>query len=199
MTELVCPLHGPYDASYGSCPYCSGSAMRPPRPTPLSEDEMPTSVGESVTPYAGAENWDDESPTMISPSRQGGNFLDFDDEPTQLGRFASGDVTELDFSSAEEGLLGILWVKEGKRRGKIYKIKDGSIVGRTQGSLLLDDPKVSNPHAKFTEENGLFVVWDFGSKNGTYVNGERIRAATPLKENDIIKFGDSVFILKILE
>jgi pSer/pThr/pTyr-binding forkhead associated (FHA) protein len=96
-------------------------------------------------------------------------------------------------------MLGILWVKDGNRRGCIYNIKDSSVVGRREGDLIIDDPKVSNPHAKFTVEDGQFIVWDFGSRNGTFVNGERIRAATLLKENDIIKIGDSTFILKILE
>ena len=41
MAELVCPTHGPYDASYGTCPHCSGQANRPPAPTPLmDEDDM---------------------------------------------------------------------------------------------------------------------------------------------------------------
>lgn len=200
MAELVCPIHGPYDASYGTCPYCSGILKpdRPPRPQPLgaSEDDMPTALGNSA-PAAG---WDDEAPTEIGPGRAGrGRFLDLDEEePTEIGRYAGGDVTELDISSAEAGVLGILWVKEGRRRGRIYKIKDGTIIGRTQGDLALDDPKVSNPHAKFTVEDGQFVLWDFGSKNGTFVNGERIRAATPLKENDTIKIGDMVFVLKVL-
>ncbi len=200
MAELVCPVHGPYDASYGNCPYCSGAAMRPPKPAPLAEDEMPTGLGVDERGYAGVEDWEEEAPTIVSSSRQRGGFLDIDDdEPTQIGHFGGLDVTELDASVAEEGLLGILWVKEGRRRGKIYKIKDGTVVGRSQGNLMLDDPKVSNPHAKFTEENGQFVLWDFGSKNGTYVNGERIRAATPLKENDLIKMGETIFILKTLE
>ena len=42
--ELLCPHHGPYDASYGTCPYCSGDANRPPAPDPL-EDELPTEIG----------------------------------------------------------------------------------------------------------------------------------------------------------
>jgi len=58
---------------------------------------------------------------------------------------------------------------------------------------------VSNPHAKITLEDETYVLWDFGSKNGTTVNDERIRAATELKENDVIKIGDTVMVLKVLE
>ena len=201
MPELVCPIHGPYDASYGTCPYCSGilQPSRPPQPQPLdgAEDALPTDLGPG--PAAGGALADDEAPTEIGPARRRGGFLDLDDEePTELGHYASGDVTELDVAASEMGLLGLLWVKEGRRRGRVYKIKDGTVIGRTQGDLVLDDPKVSNPHAKFTVEDNQFVLWDFGSKNGTYVNGERIRAATPLKENDVIKVGDMMFVLKVL-
>ena len=65
--------------------------------------------------------------------------------------------------------------------------------------MILDDPKVSSMHAKFNMEDDDFVVWDFGSSNGTYVNGKKIREATVLEENDLVKIGDTVFVVKLLE
>lgn len=222
MAELFCPQHGPYDASYGTCPYCGGG-KRPEAPRPLGDDDMPTDLNAANQPptirapkpagvnyddmptdlgggapgrgYGG----DDEAPTELPIRRRsGGRFLDADDEEaTSLGRYGRDlDMTELD--SVPTGLLGILWVKEGHRRGHIHRIKDGDVVGRHDTSLVLDDPKISNPHAKFTVEDDQFIVWDFGSRNGTFVNGERIRAATPLKENDVIKMGDTIVVLKVL-
>lgn len=220
MAELFCPQHGPYDASYGTCPYCGGGS-RPQAPRPLGDDDMATDLNASPSVHAakpGGMSYDDmptdlggggggrpfaagddETPTELPAQRRGkGRFLDADDEEaTSLGRFARDlDMTELD--SAPTGLLGILWVKEGNRRGHIHRIKDGDVIGRKDSSLVFDDPKISNPHAKFTVEEDQFVVWDFGSRNGTYVNGERIRAATPLKENDVIKMGDTILVLKVL-
>ena len=107
------------------------------------------------------------------------------------------DVTELEF--IDTSALAILWVKEGSRRGRIHKIKDGATIGRSTGDVVLDDQKVSNPHAKFTLEDEKYILWDFGSKNGTTVNDERIRAATELNENDIVKIGDTVMVLKVLD
>jgi len=219
MAEKFCPKHGPYDASYNTCPYCSGDYKRPPAPKPLSEDDLPTDLNQVHSKAQGSVpdddlptdfgaggavprkgGYDDEAPTDLGPKRRGSRrFLDIDDEEeTNIGRFGRGeDVTELD--QVTTGLIGILWVKDGNRRGHIYKIKDNTVISRREGDLILDDPKVSNPHAKFTVEEGQFTVWDFGSSNGTFVNGERIRAATQLKENDTIKMGDSTFILKIME
>lgn len=125
---------------------------------------------------------------------------DFGDK-TDIGRAGAGyfsDETELDWDiSADESPSALLWVKNGRRRGKTYVVKDGDKVGRSQGNIILDDPKVSNPHARFRLENDTFTLWDYGSKNGSYVNGEQIKSID-LKENDEIKFGDTIYVFKIL-
>lgn len=190
-TELICPIHGPYSAAHGSCPFCSGSASRPQAPTPLDED-MPTDIGGG--PGGG---WDDDGATDIGY----GSDTDFGDK-TDIGRggyYKDSDETEIDWNNVvDESPMALLWIKNGRRRGRTYTIKDGDKVGRTKGEIILDDPKISNPHARFRLENETFTLWDFGSKNGTYVNGERIKAATDLKENDEIKFGDTTYVFKIL-
>lgn len=200
--ELTCPLHGPYLASYGSCPRCAKAAgARPQDPGPIgaSEDDMPTDYFSSAGQGGYQPARDDESPTIL-PGGPGAprRILDMDEQETDLGihKYAD-DVTELDFEDV--GPQAILWVKEGRKRGRIYKIKEETIVGRKAGDLVLDDPKVSSTHGKIVVENGQYILVYFHSKNGTYVNGERIRAETTLKENDIIKIGDVQFVLKILE
>ena len=71
--------------------------------------------------------------------------------------------------------------------------------GRRNAELALRDAKVCPSHAKLTVEDEQFYIWDFGSETGTCVNDERIRQATPFQENDVVKIGDSVFVLKTLE
>ena len=200
MKEKLCPRHGPYDASLAACPYCAGSS-RPPAPPGLEEDDMATNIGNVPVPLmAYAASMDNgEAPTEIPGGSGRGRMMDFEeDEKTEIGKGRRGGDDETQIEFEDTGVQAILWVKEGDRRGHTYKVKDGTVVGRKDGDLVLDDPKVSNPHAKFVFENDSFVVWDFGSKNGTFVNAERIRAATPLKENDTIKIGDTLFVIKIL-
>jgi hypothetical protein len=93
----------------------------------------------------------------------------------------------------------ILWVKEGSRRGKWYPFYSGTVIGRERANIILDDPRVSGMHARITKENDQYYIWDAGSANGTYVNGRRIREATPLDENDRVKIGDTAFIVKLLD
>jgi hypothetical protein len=194
MTEKVCPNHGPFPAGEASCPYCLAEAGggRPAAPAPL-EDDMVTDLGEG----GGYGYDDDDAPTELSPGRHAPGYSDpDDDEETDLGRLYDDDITILD--DVEAGTMGLLWVKEGHRAGRVVKLKETTVIGRNEGDLILDDPKVSNNHAKIKLEDEVFVIQDFLSKNGTFVNGEKISAVTELKENDTIKIGDTLFVLKTL-
>jgi pSer/pThr/pTyr-binding forkhead associated (FHA) protein len=167
---------------------------------PLDEDELETDIGAGPSPAYGYD--EDDLETDIGVGRRGrGSSDQEDDEETEIGSGrAYEDMTELDV--IETGLIGYLCVKEGRRRGKFHRITDGTEITRNQrrdGDLHLDDPKVSNPHAKIRLVDEGYEIWDFGSRNGTFINGERIKAATLLNENDEVKIGDTVFVLKVLE
>lgn len=197
--ELTCPLHGPYPASYGTCPRCaklSGARPQDPGPIGASDDDMPTDYFGGNDNVGFQPNNVDEAPTVLPGGSR--RILDMDEQETNLGFQRQGDdVTEL--AVPEVGPQAILWVKEGRRRGRIYQIKEETIVGRKNADLILDDPKVSTTHAKIVIEKDEYILIDFHSKNGTFVNGERIKAETSLKENDTVKIGDVVFVLKVLD
>ena len=118
----------------------------------------------------------EEGETEIPSSRRRG-ILDFDEEEvTELPKHRRGDDDDADKTELNEPpsiTLGMLWAKEGSRRGHLYPIKHGTVIGRKEGKILLDDPKVSSRHAKFTVEDDDFVVWDLASANGTYVNDKQ--------------------------
>jgi hypothetical protein len=199
--DKFCPEHGPYDASLGQCPYCANTA-RPAAPQPLGQDDMVTDLGRGrAQPHFSA---DEDAPTQIPNRPQGGRRNLDDEDPTMIGKRARmDDVTELaEVENGPHEMLGMLWVKEGIRRGKVYRIANGTKIGRKESEtvdLAIDDPKISNPHAKFSVRENKFYLVDFDSKNGTFVNGQKIEAVTPLNENDIIKIGSTVFVLKTLD
>ncbi len=196
--EKFCPRHGPYDAALPRCPYCemeSGKRDFPPEPVPLDADEISPhrSWAGGGAPHALQERHPDTTNVDI--------FADDDDVlPAAPADEAERTVIIGKQAPQEEAetLLGIFWVKEGEHRGKIFPVAQGSIIGRKHGQIRFPDPTISDPHAKITIEEGQFVLWDFGSSNGTFVNGKRIREATPLKENDEIRFGNTVVVLKTL-
>ena len=68
-------------------------------------------------------------------------------------------------------------------------------VGRLPGlALTLSSESVSKEHAELFLREGALHVRDLGSKNGTFVNGERVGEAS-LREGDILHFAQVEFRL----
>ena len=65
------------------------------------------------------------------------------------------------------------------------------IVGRSSTcDLVLDDAKASRQHARLRVDGSSAFVEDLGSRNGTFVNGERV-ASADLSPGDEIRIGDT--------
>lgn len=73
------------------------------------------------------------------------------------------------------------------------------IVGRKTGaSMRLQFRTVSGHHAQLWAENGLLMLKDLGSTNGTYINGRRIESDTPavVREEDLVHFAEAPFRIR---
>ena len=69
---------------------------------------------------------------------------------------------------------------------------DGSApetIGRHAKRLKLDDSRVSRSHAEVMLRDGVWLIRDLGSSNGTHVNGERITGTSELEEGDEVRIG----------
>ena len=96
------------------------------------------------------------------------------DMPTPL---PSGDA-DLDASQVEKRTLGRLIVKRGLPPQEIPVDLPQFVIGRKAGegiNLAIDAPYISPRHCMITFRNNRFLIRDLGSKNGTFVNGERIQ------------------------
>ena len=73
-----------------------------------------------------------------------------------------------------------------------------SLIGRAldEVDVWIEDARVSRIHARMDYRDGQIVVVDMNSINGTYRNGERLKAGEPynLHAGDIIKLADLEFI-----
>jgi hypothetical protein len=194
--ELFCPEHGPYPAAYGGCPVCSG---RPSSPPSLSNMEAETDPG--FGNYGGnAYGGDAYGADTVVEGMDRGNFGNNLEDDTVVGTSAHESLDETYVPTRRRSATEVIfWVQEGDRRGKWYPVQSGTIIGRKGTGLVLDDDQASGTHAKITVDKGQYYIWDFGSSNGTYVNGKRIREATLLEENDKVKIGKTVFVVKILD
>jgi DNA-binding winged helix-turn-helix (wHTH) protein len=75
-----------------------------------------------------------------------------------------------------------------------------NVIGRDETSMLwIDDDSVSRRHARILIDASDAVLEDLGSKNGTYLQGERIRAPKKLTNEDLITIGPASMIFRVLE
>jgi transcriptional regulator with GAF, ATPase, and Fis domain len=58
--------------------------------------------------------------------------------------------------------------------------------------LQLDDPKLSRVHATVSRAGLVFEIRDLGSRNGTFINGERVERHS-LTVGDVVRVGDTLF------
>src|SRR4029079_2186755 len=89
---------------------------------------------------------------------------------------------------------------DGRAAGRHISVGDELIIGRgaDEDGRLADDPELSRKHARFsTDEEGVLMVEDLDSTNGTYVNGDRITGARRLQPGDTVKVGAT--ILQVLD
>lgn len=74
-----------------------------------------------------------------------------------------------------------------------------NLIGRDREAVVwIDDESVSRRHARISIGGEATTVEDLGSKNGTSVQGERIRTITPLRDRDVIKVGPASLVLRVL-
>ena len=64
-----------------------------------------------------------------------------------------------------------------------------TVIGRG-GEIRLDSPLISREHAIVWSREGQVWLRDAGSVNGTFLNGDRLSAAQPLRDGDRIGIGD---------
>ncbi len=83
----------------------------------------------------------------------------------------------------------------GRRRWARSEITNRVVqMGRSEFcEILLNDPLVSEKHARVAYSNDSFWIEDAGSRNGTFVNGRRIEKRSILQDGYLLRVGSSMF------
>jgi pSer/pThr/pTyr-binding forkhead associated (FHA) protein len=85
----------------------------------------------------------------------------------------------------------LCWLLKDGRRIALHSGEN--ILGRdVEGTITLDSPSVSRRHARIQVLEHNATIEDLGSKNGTYVRGERVSAAVRLSDGDDVRIGSVV-------
>ncbi|WP_186429920.1 FHA domain-containing protein [Clostridium sp. BSD9I1] len=96
-------------------------------------------------------------------------------------------------SNFYNNIIAFLVQLNGVKRGTNYEIKPGeSHIGRSdENDIILEDMYVSGNHAIIKQQEDKMYIYDLGSKNGVFVNGEKIEESKELNNNDTIIIGET--------
>src|SRR3954462_12559081 len=92
-----------------------------------------------------------------------------------------------------------LKVVAGNAAGSSIALEQELVVGRSTPGLgsLGGDSEISRVHARiYHDASGQLIVEDLGSTNGTFVNGNRIAAATALRAGDQVRVGQTTMTVE---
>src|SRR6266566_4640384 len=94
--------------------------------------------------------------------------------------------------SATGGSLASFLVRSGGLSGQRLSVKTPVVnIGRADyNDLVVPDPSVSTSHAKLQRREGVWVLVDLDSTNGTFVDGEQVKGDAPLAPGATVRLGD---------
>jgi FHA domain-containing protein len=95
---------------------------------------------------------------------------------------------------AEREGVPFVFLRDGDGKQRIILLHSGRdflSVGRGGCDVCIDwDDKVSRLHARLERSGGCWTVYDGGlSRNGTFLNGERVHGHRALNDRDELRFG----------
>jgi pSer/pThr/pTyr-binding forkhead associated (FHA) protein len=118
-----------------------------------------------------------QPPVMIAPEAANG----------------AGDKGGKDATEEEKTVYGRLIIIEGIEGDEIPLNEEEFLIGRRAENgchWVIDQPFISPRHCQITHRAGSFTVRDLNSKNGVFINGERI----PREREVIVPIGSEVAI-----
>ena len=107
----------------------------------------------------------------------------------RFGYAFQADAAEPPEASASAWLIGATT--------RIGVLAGENVLGREgAGILAIDSPTISRRHARLTVGADAATIEDLGSKNGTYVNSERVTSPVRVVEGDLVRVGSLVFTFR---
>ena len=83
----------------------------------------------------------------------------------------------------------------GGQREEWVPLQDKVTVGADPAcDIQINSDYVSAKHCRIEGDSGAWVVHDLGSKNGVYVNAERVTEPRPLRDGDVIELGNVTLV-----
>ncbi|MFQ5411729.1 MAG: FHA domain-containing protein [Phycisphaerae bacterium] len=95
--------------------------------------------------------------------------------------------------------MASLKITSGEKAGSHYPLAKRPLTGGRDPArdIQILDPKVGRRHFQIRMRDADYVVVDFQSRNGVYVNGEKINVEQTLRDGDEILIGDTRLVFSI--
>ena len=96
------------------------------------------------------------------------------------------------------GVMASFLVRAGALKGQRLVVKTPVVnIGRADyNDLVFPDESVSTTHAKLQRREGVWVLVDLDSTNGTFVDGDQIKGEAPLAPGANVRFGDVALVFE---
>ena len=118
--------------------------------------------------------------------------------PAKLAMKTQAFVMDAQGGPGSMQLLGWIIPLQGPQKGELFTLSPVTTIGTDpKSTVVLNDKFMSTKHAEIKAENGMWVLRDAGSTNGTYVNNKRVDRHE-LVDNDFVKFGSAMLKFKSL-
>jgi hypothetical protein len=116
-------------------------------------------------------------------------------------RAFSSSPTEPLINNSKLSTASSLCIKQEDGLWKVYEILPGLSLGRhIDNNIVLDDSLVSREHAiVYVNPDGMCILEDLGSSNGTIVNGKILRKGEKytLFQGDVIQIGKTLLVFNL--
>lgn len=163
---------------------------------PELEGEAPRSTPSTATPAAAPT----ASPTPSAPAS------DDPHDETKVGKvkkkkedYPTEETGTHSFTpelSMPENLRLSLAITDGPGSAQIFRIEKPSVtIGRTGADVVLSDPEASRRHALLAVRDGHFFVSDMGSRNGTWIEGQKVEGEAEIHNQTEFRVGATTLML----
>lgn len=94
--------------------------------------------------------------------------------------------------SASTGPIATFLIRSGSLKGQRLTVRVPVVnIGRAEyNDLVISDDSVSGSHAKLQRREGVWILTDNESTNGTWVDGERVQGEVMLGPGAVVRFGE---------
>ncbi|HEX9633478.1 MAG TPA: FHA domain-containing protein [Gemmatimonadales bacterium] len=154
----------------------SAAPPPPPAPPPAADRRLANTLFGVKVPGAGAAA---SPPGRATP-------------PAATPPPAAPRVSAPAARAGARGELAHLVIRSGVLKGQRLAVRTTlANIGRADyNDLVLPDDSVSTVHAKLQRREGIWVIVDVGSTNGTFADGERVTDEAPLSPGALLRFGE---------